>query len=174
MLEIKRAELIDYPEIAELHITAFPKSVGKPFKMLTDMFERGKAQLCKIMFENEFSGFFYLYFYKDFALIDYFAVKPEMRSKGLGAKSLGLLAEKYSDKKIFLEIEDHNSGEIQNRRKQFYERCGLCLNGLKVSLFGVDMEIMTLNTSVTFEDYMDLYSDMKDRSFAEKNIKKLS
>ena len=174
MLKLLNAHLTDYSEIEELYISAFPRSERKPFNMLIEMFENGRAELLKIMYEDEFLGFFYLYFYKDYVLIDYFAVKSEMRSKGLGAASLKLLYEIYGGKKIFLEIEDHTSGEIQNRRKQFYERCGFRLNGLKVSLFGVDMEIMTLNEDIAFEDYFALYSDMRDSKFAEKYVKKLS
>ena len=84
-----------------------------------------------------------------YALINYFAILPEYRSKGYGSEFLKIIVSRYSNRTFVLEAE--NSSTIQNaeqrneaeRRVKFYERAGFrVLPTERAKIFGVDMLIM--------------------------------
>lgn len=85
----------------------------------------------------------------EFALLTFFAVLPEFRSRGYGGECLRVIRERC-DRKIVLEVEDpaaartDESRDIALRRVRFYERAGFrLLPTAKARIFGVDMLIMT-------------------------------
>ena len=69
-----------------------------------------------------------------------------------------LFTTRYKNKRVFLEIESTVSKQVEDydikiRRKAFYERNGLESQGYLVNLFGVEMEIMSFNCDICFEEY---------------------
>ena len=84
-----------------------------------------------------------------YALINYFAIFPEQRSKGLGSEFLKILVSRYSDRTLVLEADDPSAAknsELRNeaeRRVKFYERAGFhIIPTERAKIFGVDMLIM--------------------------------
>ena len=66
-----------------------------------------------------------------YALLDYFAVKKDLRGTGIGSKTFPLLRTEMKDRDgLLLEVESVESAEaeeevnIRRRRIAFYERCG--------------------------------------------------
>jgi len=93
--------------------------------------------------------------------LDYFAFAPQKRGKGYGSTALKALLEFYEGRRMIIEIET-TSQETDNleeriRRKRFYHKNGITDLGFMADLFGVRMEILSNNTRVTFDEYLELY-----------------
>ena len=128
-------------------------------------------EIDKITLDGEMVGFFFTYFYCDFAMVDYFAIHKDYRNRGIGREAIRLLSELYADKRVFLEIEDPESSEMAQRRLCFYNRCGFVQTGTRVNLFSVDMELLTLGEfDVSFEEYFELYVSMLGKIRAKRNV----
>ena len=61
--------------------------------------------------DTEFLGFFVCAVYEEIVLIDYFAVMPSKRGRGVGSQALKLLAEIYPEQYILEYL--HNSSDTQ-------------------------------------------------------------
>lgn len=155
-------------QIKDLYMMAFPKEERKPFEMICRLQQEGKAAVYAIGKEDgTFVGLGIFVLYRDLALLDYFAIAPEQRNKGLGSEALKLLQQVYSGRRFFLEIEsvyekmENNSAEkqIRIRRKQFYLKNGMHSMSYLIWLFGVEMEILTYGDTVSFEEYFELYAN---------------
>jgi GNAT superfamily N-acetyltransferase len=86
-----------------------------------------------------------------YALLDYFAVKEEMRGTGVGSACLLAFAEELKEQgyALFLvESEDPKFGktkedkETRKRRIRFYEKNGLLMSKTRATLFGVNYRIL--------------------------------
>jgi len=84
-----------------------------------------------------------------YALINYFAILPEYRSKGFGSEFLRIIISRYSERILVLEAEDPSAAENAElrreaeRRVQFYERAGFrVIPTERAEIFGIDMLIM--------------------------------
>ena len=92
------------------------------------------------------------------------------------ARYLKLLQEKYGDKKLFLEIENTTSNNAPNilqriKRKEFYLKNNMTAQAYKVLLFGCDMEILSFEKPVSFEEYFSIFVKLYGNKKAEKKIK---
>lgn len=157
-------------KIRKLYVSAFPKSERKPFWLIKRKATQGKMEILAIT-ENGFAGLAIMMFYKDMALLDYFAIDPERRSGGLGSKALKVLSDMYSDRRLFLEIElpdGSDSDEIKRRRKAFYLRNGLVEANFKADLFGVPMEMLTFGCKISEEEYFGIYKNVFGSMFSNK------
>lgn len=128
--------------------------------------------------KQQFAGLAIFVFYEDLALLDYFAIADEKRGAGIGSKALKLLQNYYEGKRFFLEIEDvkvpSDNLEERIRRKAFYIRNGMQAMPIIVDLFGVVMEVLTYECTITAEEYMRLYKGVFDRKKIEANVRILS
>ena len=119
-------------------------------------------------------------------LVDYLAVYPKYRNKGLGSEIIDLLHEYMSGAGfIILEVEDpaytkdHDLKEIQTRRIGFYERNGCSDTGLRVRCFGIPFRILVLENGNTISNeklwdvYQSFYSAVFSRDIVEKSIEYL-
>jgi len=84
-----------------------------------------------------------------YALVNYFAILPEYRSKGFGSEFLKIILGCYSDRILVVEADAPSSAKsasLRNeaeRRVRFYERAGFhVIPTEKAKIFGVDMLIM--------------------------------
>ena len=172
-------------KVRYLYEEAFPKSEKKPFEMILKGRKKGTYEIMAI--ENEeggFQGLAIIMRYGDLALLDYFAIHPMYRGTGVGSKALKALQKRYEGKKFLLEIESTIGAEatpeaaagpgeaeeaaIRRRRKEFYLRGGMQPMDFLVNLFGVEMEIMTYDCSVTFEEYHSILEHSIPIAMAEK------
>lgn len=147
--------------IYDLYMEAFPEDERKPFEMILQKAQEGKMEILAIDDEGSFKGLAISIFYKDLVLIDYFAISNECRGQGVGGRAIELLKERYSDQRMFLEVEvidekaENNAERI--RRKSFYHSHGLSDAKIYVSLFGVEMELLTADCDVTYDEYYSIY-----------------
>lgn len=85
-------------------------------------------------------------------LLDYFAVVPQLRGKGVGSRffrELKGVFPQFEAPCILIEVESLESAcspeerEVRRRRIQFYQRCGCEETPIFAHLFGVEYQIMT-------------------------------
>lgn len=160
----------------KLYTAAFPKEERKPFKMITDMHKIGKADMLKIESETgEFLGLAFLVLDEGLVLLDYFAIEEEQRCHGYGRLALELIKERYQGTPILIEIEDPNEDSPNKserlRRLNFYKECGMEINPFQITLFGVNMIMLSHGGTVTFEDYKKLYYTIVPRKVVDKNVR---
>lgn len=60
------------------------------------------------------------------------------------------------------------NGRERLRRKAFYLRNGMAPMGFLVDLFGVEMEVLTFGSQITFEQYRGIYAEVLPEEMAEK------
>jgi GNAT superfamily N-acetyltransferase len=71
----------------------------------------------------------------NFALLEYLAVDPNRRGKGLGANLLLCAARQSHGRPLLAELETASNGPDAHRRQQFYSRCGFRpIDGLQYQL----------------------------------------
>ncbi len=151
----------DWKKIKQLYKVAFPRYERKPLWIVRMKHRKGEADIWVIDQDGEFAGFAITVNELDMVLLDYFAIREEKRSSGLGGKALKLLQEKYDGKRFFLEIEceddSADNAAERVRRKAFYLRNGMSELGVKANVYTVDMELLGYNCHLSFEDYEKLY-----------------
>lgn len=151
-------------EIEYLYLTAFPKNERKPFDLILEKCNNGSMEIISIQNDNNnFLGFAIMILHDDMVLLDYFAIAPESRGQNLGSTALKMLFERYNNKRFILEIEnteiESDNLEERKRRKAFYLKNGMSVMPYKVNLIGVEMEILTRNCDVTYEEYYSTYEN---------------
>lgn len=156
-------------EVKELYKKAFPLFERMPFFMLENAAKKGRATFSTVFDARKFAGFVYYVQKEDLLLIFFFAVNENLRGKGYGSGILSALKEKYSGKRIFLEIEtiDERAKDNDNRlrRKAFYERNGFASCGFNTGGLFMKYDVLSFGGKVTSEDYRKLML-----YFAGKNV----
>lgn len=164
-------------KIKRLYRAAFPRVERKPFRFILRQIEKGEAELFALETnDGKFAGLAFTVKYNDLVMLDYFAIHPKLRGKGIGSKALGALKEKYADSRFLLEIESVDvpckNLEIRRKRREFYLKNGMHPAGFTAHVFYTDLEILTAGKPVSFEEYRDLYISHIGRRAAKK-IKKV-
>lgn len=149
-------------EIEKLYLEAFPKIERKPFHLMLKKRDEGVMELLAIEGDDgEFKGLAITVLCQDMVLLDYFAIAASERGNGLGSEALALLKEYYADRRFILEIErtDVEAGNIGQRlkRKAFYLRNGMKPMPFLVNIFGTEMEVLTHDCEISFEEYYRIY-----------------
>lgn len=157
-------------KVYELYQDAFPEEEKKPVGMLEELAKRGMLEILAVVDDEGAERFVGLAINmtepsskapegeKETALLDYFAISPDVRGGGYGSKALKLLLERFSGKTYIFEVEMRdeaapNAAERQ-RRVAFYLRGGLKETGLFVHAYDTDFEILTPDGKVTYEQYV--------------------
>ncbi len=125
--------------------------------MLVQKANTGGEFLC-IYDDDVLVGMVYMVTDAKVAYVFYFAVDEKFRGKGYGKATMGLLLEKYKDKRFFLALEDVNEASARNtderiRRHIFYEHCGLVDLPGKIKEGPVTFAIMGNGGSVSPDEY---------------------
>ncbi len=149
-------------DVRRLYRTAFPRTERKPFSLMLKKQKTGDMEIFRIERDNgAFLGLAITVLYGDIVLLDYFAVSPETRGQGVGSAALSLITAHCGTRRLILEIERTDvpaeNPEQRQRRKAFYLRAGMHLEPWHVRLFGVEMELLTKNGSVSYNEYRALY-----------------
>lgn len=163
-MDIKRPSgVLEWIRIYRLYQTAFPASEKKPFSMICSMQKKGKSDVWYCVESGKFAGLVITINGPDKILLDYLAVAKNRRGQGIGSKILKKMREQYQGKGVFLEIEivdeTADNYEERKRRKQFYLSNGMKPMNVFVELFGVDMELLGYDCTLTFDEYHDFYLD---------------
>lgn len=159
-------------EIERLYLAAFPPEERKPFSLILEKREEGVMEILAIEGDDgAFCGLAITILYKDLVLLDYFAVSPELRGGGVGGAAFNMLIKRYSDHRLLLEIEStrcETADTDKARRKAFYTRHSMEAMDFLVELFGVEMEILTYNCTVSFDEYHEIFRNIFSEKAADK------
>lgn len=161
--------------IYRLYQSAFPRNEKKPFSMICTMYKKGKCDVWYFEKDRKFAGLVVTINGPDKVLLDYLAVNRKYRGQGFGSEILRQMREQYRGKGVFLEIEtvkeSADNYEERKRRKQFYLSNGMTELGVCVELFGVEMELLGFDCTLTFEEYHAFYRDNYN-AWAAEHVKK--
>ena len=153
----------DWFWIYRLYRTCFPASERKPFGIILKMYRRGKSDVWLLCREGNPLGMAVTINGQDAVLLDYFAVKKHARGQGVGTSGLRQLLDGYGNRGFFLEIESTRENgldrELREKRKAFYEFCGLRALDVEAEVFGVRMELLGKNCQMDFEGYRRFYRE---------------
>lgn len=160
-------------QIYELYMRAFPADERKPFSLIEECQRRGCCDILAIQkVGGTFAGLAITLRNKEIVLLDYFAVEDRFRGEGIGSEGLRALQEKFSDYAFILEIESTRNltdeSDLRVRRKNFYLRNGMQMMDYMVKLFGVEMEMLTSGTYVSYEAYFELYREVFGKRIEDK------
>ena len=178
--------------VQRLYEASFPKSEKKPFAFMLQKQKEGVFDILAIEDEQgTFCGLAIMMLSGGRALLDYLAIEPDCQGGGKGSSTLAELRERYGEERIVVEIESTaetdgtgafgepgkeggsagNSVSGRNerlRRKAFYLRNGMVPMDFLVELFGVEMEVLTFGSEITFEQYHAIYEEVLPKTLAGK------
>ena len=160
----------DRPAYEALYESSFPPSERKPLDyMLTG--EKSSAYEVLVISTPDcpVAGMVITVTHESLTMLDYFAVSPALRGKGLGHAVLPLIRDHVREGgggHFFLEIETPpplciprdpcTNAEQRVRRKAFYASAGMVETGVRAFIYGNDMELLAFPEdagAVTFEGY---------------------
>ena len=95
---------------------------------LSDMLATGAKVWC-IDHEQEPVGFMAVRYYRNLVYLAYFAVRKDLRSKGIGGRAVRELIRQNPDKQVVVEYEAPNLPDVCNDIKRFYLRNGFLKQG---------------------------------------------
>lgn len=90
---IKTTKIRQYLKIYRLYHCSFPKYEKKPFFSMVIRNKNGKMDMWNIEEGGKFIGLAITMKWKDMVLLDYFAIRRDLRAKGYGSRAIW----KYSD-----------------------------------------------------------------------------
>ena len=170
----------DLRRIKRLYHEAFPRVERKPFHMILCQCRKGEAELFAIQSDGgKFAGLAFIVKNADIVMLDYFAIHPKARGKGIGSQTLKLLRSRYADSRFILEIEsvdapcrDLRELDIRQKRRRFYLNNGMIPAGFTARVFLTDLEVLTSGKPVTFDEYRELYrSHLGERALKKITLK---
>lgn len=156
-------QLSHWLQLYILYRKTFPPAERKPFSAILKKYRAGSTDIWCILEENRFLGFASTMNSPQMVMLDYLAVRKQHRSCGIGSIALRQLMQHYADRAFLLEIENpYEPGPdqlLRQRRKQFYVNCGMEPLRIMAEVYGVQMELLGKNCSITFETYRNFYRD---------------
>ncbi len=118
-----------YEQVNNIFEKSFP--IEERYKTLNELIKSPNTQLYCLIDNDNVIGFIYLIIYEDMIFILYLAIDNNYRSKGCGSFLLKWCLENYSDKTIYLNIEevDTHFKDYKTRKKRldFYHKNGFYL-----------------------------------------------
>ena len=168
MIRLEQPDKEQLDLISSLYHEAFPPSERKPFSLIKRLMQKGIMDVLALH-EDRFLGLAILFRHEHLVLLDYFAIMPEERSRGIGGEVLNLIRERYPDSRIILEIEDGDDEEMQ-RRKRFYLRNGFTGTGIRIGLFDVPMELLSDGGELSYLQYHRLMSQLLGPTMIQKAL----
>ena len=154
------------PEIRELYETAFPVEEQIPYEDLMVLMDRMPLDFTAYYDGGEFVGFTIVYPRKAFNWFWYFAVRDDLRGKGIGQRILSMLIEEYRHCTNILDMESPDqvceNEEVRKRRCAFYLRNGFRKTGVGKSFEGIDYTIlMNGEGTFTMQDYDEVLDELR-------------
>ena len=161
-MQLKKINLpVEWWALRKLYRKAFPKCEQKPLWLVWLVKQKRKADVWIAEKDGEFAGFAITMNGADLVLLDYLAVAEKFRGTGVGTEILKALQMHYHDRRLFLEIEnvyeeaDNRADRL--RRKQFYLKNNMQEMKIMVNAFGAELELLTYDCQVSYEEYYELY-----------------
>lgn len=162
MIEFKLLDraMPEYGRVKDLYKSAFPKDERAPFPLLAHKAKMGRAEFLIAFDGDRFVGLAYMVCSDGFAYLFYLAVDKSLRAKGYGSAILSALKKRYSDKTLFLALEELDEAapniNERKRRREFYEKNGFTGIPYKLKEASVIYDVMSIGGIVTPRDYDEL------------------
>ncbi len=154
----------DRAEYAALYEASFPACERKELdSMLTGEHAEAYDILVVETPDRAVGGMVITVTHGDLVMLDYLAIHPAMRGRGLGHAVLPMIKERFLDQHFFLEIEtpsERCDNPVQRtRRKAFYRSAGMVETHVHAFIYGTDMELLAYPADaphITFDAYAAL------------------
>ena len=161
----------------------FPREERKPLSRIEKTIKEGKY-LCLGAFgeKGELLGYAFFVFEKEACLLDYYAVVPEMRGKGIGSAFLQEAVKNTRAEVTIIEIEDpevsvpDEEKKARERRLSFYLNAGCVNTQVHVVTFGVKFLLLEYpvtashDKDVIAQGYRSIYRSILPKWMFERNI----
>jgi len=161
-----------FPQVKALYESAFPANERIPIKHLLD--DKIKREFWAFFDKEDgesgaapkFCGFSNSITHGSITNIIYFAVVPELRSRGYGSKILQAIREQHPDTRIVVDIEveedskDAEKLERRNRRRDFYQRNGFGSSPVDYVWQGEHYRLLTAGGTVTEKEFRDFWKEI--------------
>ena len=115
----------DLPVLEEINNEAIPEIERCA---LSDMLATGAKVWC-IDYHQEPAGFMAVRYFRNLVYLAYFAVRKDLRSKGIGGRAVRELIRQNPGRQVVVEYEAPDSPEVCNAVKRFYLRNGFFETG---------------------------------------------
>lgn len=160
------------PQVKALYESAFPANERIPIKHLLD--NKIKREFWAFFDKEEgenaappkFCGFSNSISHGDITNIVYFAVVPELRSRGYGSQILQAIRRQHPDTRIVVDIEveedskDAEELERRNRRREFYTRNGFDSSPVDYIWQGEHYRLLSAGGTVTEKEFRDFWKEI--------------
>ena len=161
-----------FPQVKALYESAFPANERIPIKLLLD--DKIKREFWAFFDKEDgknaatprFCGFSNSITHGSITNIVYFAVVPELRSRGYGSQILQVIREQHPDTRIVVDIEveedskDAEELERRNRRRDFYLRNGFGSSPVDYVWQGEHYRLLSAGGSVTEKEFRDFWKEI--------------
>ena len=156
------------PQVKALYESAFPANERIPIKQLMD----NKIQREFFAFVDTidgtptFCGFSNSITRGTITNIVYFAVEPELRSRGYGSEILKTIREKHPETRLVVDIEveedskDAKELELRERRRNFYLRNGFDAVPVDYHWQGEHYRLLSAGGTVTEKEFRDFWKEV--------------
>ena len=161
-------------EIKQLYEMAFPKEEQIPWDELVRLIGEMHLDFTAYYDGEEFIGFTIVYPRPSFNWYWYFAVKEELRGKGLGQQILNQLIKKYKGQSCVLDMESPRqecaNKEQRLRRQAFYLRNGFRDTNVYRCWDDLEMTIMMMGPGTfTLQDWDEIVGELRKYWTWDKN-----
>ncbi|WP_458450930.1 GNAT family N-acetyltransferase [Fibrobacter sp.] len=153
-----------FPQVKALYESAFPANERIPIKHLLD--DKIKREFWAFFDGDLFCGFSNSITHGSITNIVYFAVVPELRSRGYGSKILQAIRRQHPDTRIVVDIEveedskDAEELERRNRRREFYTRNGFDSSPVDYVWQGEHYRLLSAGGTVTEKEFRDFWKEI--------------
>lgn len=151
-------KILDLPALREIYAPClqrdFPPDELMPLDWMEELTQAGRQFTLGFYREGELAAYaVFIQNAQGSALLNYYAVQPQLRGQGVGTECLGMLrqaADRMDARWILFEVEtpeeagSPQEAETRRRRVDFYLRGGARPTGVHSLLFGVHYRIMLL------------------------------
>jgi GNAT superfamily N-acetyltransferase len=162
--------------VKKLYKSAFPKPERVSWFTLKHGAKRNVTSLWAYMDGDKFCGFTHAYSTDKMALLLYFAINENERSKGYGSQILQLLKEEYKGKTIVINVEplDESAENYAQRKRRlnFYNKNGFFDTGYLVEDVGGLYIALSNTDNFNPQDYKDLYLALTKNRWNPEVVKK--
>ncbi|MBR6892908.1 MAG: GNAT family N-acetyltransferase [Bacteroidaceae bacterium] len=163
--QITATDTID-EQLKQLYQTAFPENEQIPWNDLVRLIGEMHLDFTAYYQGEDLIGFTIVYPRPSFNWYWYFAVKEELRGKGLGQQILTALIEKYKGQSCVLDMESPrqpcNNAEQRQRRHAFYLRNGFRDTNLYRTYDDIEMTIMMMGDDIfTMQDWDAIVAELR-------------
>ena len=160
------------PQVKALYESAFPANERIPIKHLLD--DKIKREFWAFFDKEDgandaapkFCGFSNSISHGDITNIVYFAVEPELRSRGYGSQILQAIRRQHPDTRIVVDIEveedskDAEELERRNRRREFYTRNGFDSSPVDYIWQGEHYRLLSAGGTVNEKEFRDFWKEI--------------